>query len=83
MAHTTKKNWFTYFLLNNLCYQQVQIVEKSNTADHCLAFALSDPKEETFQNNCDHTHKKMSIMRRAKMYLESDRRLHKISSRKR
>ena len=35
----------------------MHIVEKSNTADHCLAFALSDPKEEAFQNKCDHTHK--------------------------
>ena len=35
----------------------MHIVQKSNTADHCLAFALSDPKEEAFQNKCDHTHK--------------------------
>ncbi|XP_068721563.1 uncharacterized protein [Montipora capricornis] len=30
---------------------------RSQIPDHCLAFALSDPKEEAFQNKCDHTHK--------------------------
>lgn len=35
---------------------QVHITEKSNTADHCLGFALSDPKDNDFQKYCDHTH---------------------------
>ena len=25
-------------------------------ADHCLAFALSDPSNDTFENECDHNH---------------------------
>ena len=25
-------------------------------ADHCLAFALSDPSNDTFEKKCDHNH---------------------------
>jgi len=32
------------------------VSSSSTVADHCRAFALSDPKEPAFQSVCDHEH---------------------------
>ncbi len=40
---------------------QVHVAQTSNTADHCLAFALSDPVEKELQDPCDHPHDKFCL----------------------
>ena len=35
---------------------QVHVSQSSTVADHCRSYALSDPKEPSFQAACDHDH---------------------------
>ena len=35
---------------------QVHVSERSTMADHCRIFALSDPNEKKFQEECNHGH---------------------------
>lgn len=35
---------------------QVHITESSTVKDHCISYALSDPKEKSLQQKCDHLH---------------------------
>ena len=35
---------------------QVHVPQSSTVADHCRSYALSDPKEPSFQATCDHDH---------------------------
>ena len=37
-------------------YFQVHISQSSTVADHCITYALSDPKERAFQSECAHHH---------------------------
>ena len=37
-------------------FVQVHITEASEVADHCVAHALSDPREEKFCHTCNHLH---------------------------
>ena len=35
---------------------QVHVSQSSTVADHCRSYALTDPKEPSFQSTCDHDH---------------------------
>ncbi|CAF3693675.1 unnamed protein product [Rotaria sp. Silwood1] len=40
---------------------KLHVMRSSNVADHCCIYALSDPKEHTFAQDCDHEHDESCI----------------------
>ena len=41
---------------NDAFFHLSHVTSSSKTANHCIQFALSDPKESALQQKCDHAH---------------------------
>ena len=46
-----------YIYIHNIFSQQVHVVEESPIADHCMAYALSEPRDSSLTQKCNHTHR--------------------------
>ena len=45
-------------VIHDSIYSKVHVSPSSPIADHCITYALSDPKDTKFSSSCDHTHDK-------------------------